>query len=243
MSVLDDIANKILSAVTHGDVPRLRVIYDRYPERLNDYIYPGRGVCTVFGKAAAYDQIPVMEYLVNEKGLDVNRVASECGDHYPLHYAQDNRCVRAAAWLLAHGADPAIKNHNGLDTVDFCDSPAVQDVLSEFDPAAAQKQKQKKIDGVWNKVGAKSIVHDYELPDSGLKITDEFNFEAAAWRSVVRDIKTGMMAQSIVPFYDVRDSALLQRALDELISQKGDVSANTLRGALMHKIAIKGIRP
>ncbi|KAG6989871.1 hypothetical protein G7Y79_00062g093490 [Physcia stellaris] len=87
------------------------------------------------------DRIAMLEYLINEEGLDVNQLdANESlPDHpgTPIMYAiHDKGGAHVVKWLLDHGANPRIKTPEfGLDALGFAEmlrNKEIQDVLREY---------------------------------------------------------------------------------------------------------------
>ncbi|KAK6818950.1 hypothetical protein PG995_009154 [Apiospora arundinis] len=88
------------------------------------------GVIALHTAAASHEvnRIPVMEYLVDELGVDIEGLDGTdseptsvsrhdiCGT--PLHYAMGNSQWITANWLVDHGANPAAKNQFGMTPED-----------------------------------------------------------------------------------------------------------------------------
>lgn len=111
---------RTINAVKSGDLQTLKAIIAKDPDTIYKPLkwdgdeYSGN----VLHLAAFYDQPEVIEYLVKEKGMDVNNQNSR-QRNTPLHYAALNDGEKSAAKLLKCGAKPALRNKEGMLATDL----------------------------------------------------------------------------------------------------------------------------
>eukprot|EP00004_Rigifila_ramosa_P014430 TRINITY_DN328_c0_g1_i1.p1 TRINITY_DN328_c0_g1~~TRINITY_DN328_c0_g1_i1.p1 ORF type:complete len:518 (+),score=120.72 TRINITY_DN328_c0_g1_i1:497-2050(+) len=100
---------------------------------------------TALHKAAAAGFVDVVQGLL-EAGADPNIVDEDCHET-PLHWAasdtkdqtatQRGMCIQA---LLRSGADPTMKNEEGLTALECCDDPVLQGIFRTWDEVQKQQQ-------------------------------------------------------------------------------------------------------
>ncbi len=189
--------------------------------------------------AAYFNQPDIIKFLVNEKGRPVNLQAGVVEEWTPLHHASFAKSYEAAAVLLELEADPALMNSKGVDTKQFCQSEEIQK-LCDPDYQKEKKQKeerkkqkkeqerQEKIAGKWRRAAHQEVVHEYELPEASLRLTDVFNFELRFWRSIAKELSGGGITQNIVFFDDMPDTQIAHQACRKLKELGGDVDEDVI---------------
>lgn len=102
----------MLTAIQHGNVQKVALLTHIGINPNSDAFFIGGFMHC----AAARGQVQVMAKL-QELGANVNRL-----DEYgatPAHVAVISGQVSSLRWLLAHGADPSIKNRNGYTVAEY----------------------------------------------------------------------------------------------------------------------------
>ncbi|KAJ2356233.1 hypothetical protein IWW50_002837 [Coemansia erecta] len=98
----------IWTAASEGDLARVKQLVEKDKSKVNEKDENGY---TPLHAAASWKHLQLLQYLLDNGG-DVDIVDSD-GDT-PLHICEDIKC---AELLLARGADPEKKNHEGLTPV------------------------------------------------------------------------------------------------------------------------------
>ena len=228
--------DKLMDAIRRNDVSFLRGYLKKHLTKdLSWPEYSGPAL----NYAASCNKPDVIELLVTELGLDPNDNVGVTNAWTPLHHAKVRNAHKAAAKLLALGADPAVKNSGGENAVAYCQSDPVQELA---DPGFAEKKKARqqekkeeqlrtqetRIKGGWSLTAPAEVVHERETPDGKQRLTDVFNFETRVWRAVVTDLEGKGMAQNIVFFDDMTDTTIARRALEKLKELGGEADESAV---------------
>lgn len=216
------------AAIKSGDIVFLKGYLESNPGvATTNYSFDG-GHGTPLHMAAYYNQSEIIDFLVSDLGVDVNRSIGVTSNWVPLHHAAHAKAAAAAAKLLELGAD-AGRLASESEYKDFLSSEAV---MQARDPEYVAKLRRKKVEGTWVLNGDHEIVHDYQWPSEGLRLTDAFNFETRKQRSVVRDIASGSLSHADTFFDDMPDTTEVQKAFAKLkeLGGKADESAVPGRG-------------
>jgi hypothetical protein len=224
-----------VKAIREGDLGFLRDYLSRHPGALGALIKWNNGSNDGYPmNCAAYHDRPDVIELFAQAGAGPDRNEGVSCRWTPLHHAENQKALKAAAALLMHGADCSIRNESSKDTSEFCRSEKIQQLRDpQYREKLAQKaraEKQKKIDGSWKLTGPREVVHDHELPDSGWRMTDIFNFETRCWRACLRDAEHKGVTQNIVFFDDIPDTQILRHALGKLKELGGDADESAIEG-------------
>lgn len=218
----------IEAAIRSGDIAYVRSYIGGNPDAATtNYKFSG-GHGTPLHMAAFYDQPEVIDYLVRERGVNVDRSEGVTDNWTPLRHAAHAKAAAAVAKLLELGADPR-RVANQKQYAEFVASEAV---MTARDPEYAAKLRRKKVEGTWVLNSPHEVIHDYQWPEEGLRLTDAFNFETRKLRAVVRDISTGSLSHADTFFDDMPDTTEVQKAFVKLkeLGGKADESAVPGRG-------------
>lgn len=127
--------SRMIAAIQRGDLQQIGIF-----ARLG--IHPNSEGFLVGGFmqcAAASGQTPAMAKL-QALGASVNRI-----DGYgttPLHVAVHSCRIESLRWLLAHGADPSIRDRNGHTAVDYVSAEVPEQQRENFVSALNQTPNQ-----------------------------------------------------------------------------------------------------
>lgn len=229
----------IEAAIRSGDLAYVRSYIGKNPDAAKtNYKFAG-GHGTPLHMAAYYNQPEIIDYLVNEREVDVNRNEGVSADWVPLQHAAKAKAVKAAAMLLSLGANPA----RAGDKPEFKEFISSEAVLQARDPEYAEKLLRQKIEGRWSLAAPHEVIHDYQWPNEGLRLTDSFNFETRRQRSVVRDIATGSLSHADTFFDDMPDTTEVQKAFVKLKELGGEADESAVPGRGLGKKAPRLQRP
>ena len=127
--------SRMVSAIQRGDLRKI-TIFARLGIRPDSdaFLVGGFMHC-----AAAGGQTQVMAKL-QDLGASVDRL-----DGYgvaPLHVAVHSHRIESIRWLLAHGADPLVRDRNGRTAIDCVSSDVPQQQQAEFISTLRQTSNQ-----------------------------------------------------------------------------------------------------
>lgn len=222
----------LMRAIDANDLPALRGMLEREPALIRQNFSWEGGSGFALNYAAAKDMPEVVELLVKEGHADPNNNSGVAGNWTPLHHAHHSRAYKAGARLLELGANPKTRNSSGSDTVDFANSEGIR---NERDPEFRAKERAKKVAGTWSLVSKREVAHEYELPEQRQRLTDTFNFETRIWRATVRDMDSKAIAQNIIFFDDMPDTAIVQAALKKLQELGGEADNDAVSSRTLDK--------
>lgn len=216
------------AAIKAGDLFFVRSYLDNHPQAATTNYSFGGGHGTPLHMAAFNNQPKIIEHLVSERGVSVNRSEGVSVNWTPLHHAAHAKAVEAAAKLLELGADTG----RVADKEEYAQFVASKAVMEARDPEYLAKLHRKRIEGTWFLNSDHEIIHDYQWPNEGLRLTDAFNFETRKQRSIVRDIVSGSLSHADTFFDDMPDTTEVQKAFAKLkeLGGKADESAVPGRG-------------
>ncbi|MBI3442053.1 MAG: ankyrin repeat domain-containing protein [Proteobacteria bacterium] len=222
----------VLKAIKEGDVSLLRAILKEQPEWLEKKFHVGFiGMFDGFilDMAAYYNQPKVIEFLVTEKKVDINRQNGVSCQWSALHLACRNDSYEAAEMLVKLGANVGAKASHDTTPLALCSSGPCKERLRElFRQARQEKETAPERTDIWRRISPDEIVHDRDLPESGYHITDIFNFEARYWTSITRDLKSGVPAQTQQFFDEMPDTRLLHLAHEKYKELGGTIGADVI---------------
>ena len=196
-------------AIKKGNLKRLEALVNTLTGSINDdykwerKTYGG----SLLHLAAFYNCPEIIEYLVKEKGLKLDRRSNN--DWTPLHHAARAGSANAIDTLLKLGADPGLVSSNNKSPYDLCkNDTAAQESLRSYHEEQlrqqelnAQKKEQQslaaeqaKVTGAWT-LGASDEEVIFEREQSGLYLTETFNFAAKTRILMAESLKTGNLAQ------------------------------------------------
>jgi hypothetical protein len=251
--------SKAKKAIISGDLAMLKRILEENPKVLDAQMnFDSSNAGRLLNMAAYFDQPEIVEYLVKEKNADINRENGAPSRSTPLHHARMKKAYKAAAKLLELGADPGVTNAHGDNTRAFAREVRERDpvyveqqrqerlALAEAErKAAAQRhareaaEKAALIAGRWTQTAPAEITLERLTPNGRQQLTDVFNFETRIWRTAVLDIETKAMAQNIIFFDNMPDTAILQKPLQKLKELGAAVDENSLNGPRLAKQPLK----
>ena len=126
---------RMLAAIQRGDLHKIGIFAHLGIRPDSDaFLVGGFMQC-----AAASGQTQAMAKL-QDLGGSVNRL-----DGYgvtPVHVAVRFHRIESLRWLLAHGADPSIRDRNGRTAADYVSSEVPEQQREEFDSALKQTSNQ-----------------------------------------------------------------------------------------------------
>ncbi|MCE9508613.1 MAG: ankyrin repeat domain-containing protein [Alphaproteobacteria bacterium] len=219
-----------LQAIKGGDVDSLRIILRDHPEYLekaNLKFGDGYGGFAL-NAAAFYNQPQVIEFLVEEKEVDVNRQEGVSGLWAALHHACESNSYQAAEILLQLGANSQLKTESGVVPYDKCKSGKIIELLSSGAGALTKKTKEQKIAGKWSLTSPSEVVYTRDLPEQGLRLTEIFNFESRRVTAITKDLRGGHLAQNILFFDDISDTQFVHQAHAKLTELGGTADASVI---------------
>jgi ankyrin repeat protein len=224
--------DNFLQAIKDGDVDSLRVILRDHPE----YLEKNTDFKTVCGDytgfalnvAAAHDQSQVIEFLVEEAGVDINRQKDHSSNWTALHHACEHAAYEAAEMLLQLGADPKLKTNKGDTPYDKCKSEKIKTLLRSGCDELAQKTKAQRIAGNWTLTSPCEVLHARDLPEQGLRLTEIFNFESRRVTAITKDLRGGHLAQNILFFDEIPDTQFVHQAHAKLTELGGTVDSSVI---------------
>lgn len=251
---------KARKAVKAGDLEMLKRVLKENPEVLENPISfdSDSNAGRLLGMAAYFDQPEIVEYLVKEKNADIDRENGRPSKSTPLHHAKMARAYKAAAKLLELGADPGVTNSHGENTRAFAQE------VRERDPAYVERRRQEQlaqaealrkaeagrlareaaaraelVAGKWTQSAPAEITYERLTPNGRQHLTDVFNFETRIWRAAVLDLESKAMAQNIIFFDNMPDTAILQKPLQKLKELGAEVDENAINGRHLAKQSLK----
>jgi len=224
--------DNFLQAIKGGDIDSLRVILRDHPEYLEkntDFKAPCGGYSGfALNVAAAHDQPQVVEFLVEEAGVDINRQKGHSGNWTALHHACANDACAAAEMLLQLGANPQLKNQSNETPYDKCKSDRTKELLRSGVDNMLQKTKAQKIAGNWILTSPAEVIYTRDLPDQGLRLTEIFNFESRRVTAITKDLRGGHLAQNILFFDDIPDTQFVHHAHAKLTELGGTADSSVI---------------
>lgn len=210
-----------LELVKEGSADFLRAFLKKRPGAVEkEYVWEAGGTRysgSLLCFAACHNSSKIVAMLVKDLGVAVNKRMDGPQNWSALHFASHNDAYEAAMELVKHGADAG-------NAFELASSEKMKTLLDPAYPErkaleALEKLRREsaaQLEGTWYSPQKKEIVHVYERPDLGLKLADIFNFETRHWQSVVRDIESGTMTQTITFFKDMPDHQVLHKALEKM---------------------------
>lgn len=142
---------------------------------------------------------------------------TSCSDgDTPLHAAAVLGDVTIARFLLEHGADPNKKDHDKRTPLYRAQKNGRDDIVALLQPQNAAPSDQDE----WKKTGEEEIAHITFREQTGLHITDIFNFAVSERRTVCLDRNHGVQSNETKPFEHC-SSLALEQAFDALRQQGG----------------------
>ncbi len=237
---LKDLLNpdlKLFTAVQTGDLDAFKAEVEKNPSRLyEDFRWQNNSFAgTLLHMAAFYNQPVLIDYLVTEKGMNVNNQKTAF-NWTPLHHAAKNGAMEAAIRLLELGANPSLTNGKGNSPAAACDNPALKDLLQECEQEYAAEQTREKdiakAAGAWTALSENEIMYARTLPGDSYKLTELFNFSSGVCTSITENLKSGQLLQSKTKFAKLEDQELLKQAKEQLAQafQKKSKGAKTEGG-------------
>jgi hypothetical protein len=221
--------DNFLQAIKGGDVDSLRIILRDHPEYLEEKLgFAENRNGFALNAAAYFDQPQVIEFLVEEIGVDINRQEGVGNKWAPLHHACDNDAYHAAETLLQLGANPSLKNESGATPYDKCKSEKIKELLHSGAEELTQKTKAQRIAGKWTLTSSAEVVYTRDLPDQGLRLTEIFNFESRRVTAITKDLRGGQLAQNILFFDDISDTQFVHQAHVKLTELGGTVDSSVI---------------
>ena len=166
------------------------------------------------------NQPQVVEFLVEEKGVDIDRQKGISSLWTALHHACNSGAYEAAKMLLQLGADPRLKTDGGNTPLDKCKTDKLRDLLklSINDELPASPAKKET---VWTLTSSCEVMSVRRLPDNSFRLTEIFNFESRRVTAITKDLKSGHLAQSILFFDEIPDTQFVHRAHEKLTELGG----------------------
>lgn len=233
--------DQYLQAIKGGNVPLLRDILDAHPEYLNKALSWGGYDGFALNAAAFFGHPLVIEFLVLEKGVDINAQEGVGNSWTALHHAVCPEAINgyaAAEALIQLGADTRLKDLSGRTPFDSCAAGPVKELLQSYVGMPPQQGvKPSQGEGIWNMSSFCEVMNVRSIPGSGYRLTDIFNFETRRLLTITKDASSGHIAQSMVFFDDVPDMEILHKAhakYKELGGKIGDevINGRKLRGKI-----------
>ena len=172
----------------------------------------------------AGDLFFVRSYLDNHPQAATTNYSFGGGHGTPLHMAAFNNQPK----IIEH----LVSERGVSDKEEYDQFVASKAVMEARDPEYLAKLHRKRIEGTWFLNSDHEIIHDYQWPNEGLRLTDAFNFETRKQRSIVRDIVSGSLSHADTFFDDMPDTTEVQKAFAKLkeLGGKADESAVPGRG-------------
>jgi Ankyrin repeats (many copies) len=123
--------SRMIAAIQRGDLQKIG-IFNRFgiPSNADAFLVGGFMHC-----AAASGQTLAMAKL-QDLGASVNRIGGYGGT--PLHVAVRSGRIESLRWLLAHGADPSIRDRDGRTAADYVSADIAEPQRDDFLSALKQ---------------------------------------------------------------------------------------------------------
>ncbi len=210
-----------------GDLEALKIKLTKSPALLNQEMswsskthnFGG----TLLHMAAFYNHPHLVEYLVTEKGMDLDALSSN--NWTPLHHAAKNNAKAAAIKLVELGATPTMKTADGTLPAAQTTSPPLQDFLrekaEEYEAVRNRKQTAAQAAGEWTGLSDTEIMFERTLPGGHYRLTKVFNFAAAVCTSITKDLENGRIVQEEKKFEELLDQDIVKTACEKLLELRG----------------------
>lgn len=235
---------ELQEAIKTGALARVKGILDDSPKLLEQKHEWNNTTGWALNMAAWHDQPAIIEYLIVEKNVLINR-QNKAGNT-ALHHAADHGCAQAVLALLENGADFTLMNNDNETAREKADNDnlnAIVHIIDTFvkeNKAQPKKPKERrpeiKLPEPWMLSSPVEIVNTRKLPDNSATLTDVFNFETRRMTTLAKDLGTGHIAISDVYFDDISDRTVLKIALEKLTERGGTAEPCSIeRRSRLHK--------
>ncbi|MBU6475267.1 MAG: ankyrin repeat domain-containing protein [Alphaproteobacteria bacterium] len=217
---------EIIAVIRNGDLDGLKAGLEKNPSVLRQNIVwqYGRYSGGLLHAAAFYNQPELIDYLVRERGMNVNDQKTS-KSWSPLHHAARNGGMEAAIALLEHGAISLLKDSDGRSPGVACEDSKLKAFLQEYEQAYEAEQKREqdmiKAAGTWAALSDSEIMRERVLPGNRYRLTEIFNFSSAVCTSITENMESGQIAQNKQKFAKLEDQESLTQARAKLAELTG----------------------
>ena len=214
--------DNIVKVIKKGDLDGLKKILEKDPDAVKETfrwkVKTWHG--SILDVAAYYNQAALLEFLVADKGVDVNK--RSFNDWTALHHAVQTNSAKAVKALLDMGADTGLRNDEGETPSDLCNDKEIKELFNacdeekskqvaavrEAEEAQLKKEAAARIEGVWTPVSSEEIMYERDLPGNRYRLTDVFNITTKKVISITENLQTGQLTKET----KTADKAMLDEA-------------------------------
>ena len=211
-----DAINKILEVkpglivgaiISEGDLNSLKQVISEKPDVLKMFFTEKNYTeASMLHQAAIYDRPSIIEFLVNEKGMKVDKLQKNLWT--PFHFAAASDAQEAMKKLMDLGADPYLQNSDGRTSYDLCANIGTKEFLEPYRKELKKTEPMAAPADSWKSSSPDEVTH--ERQQECYRLTDIFNFSVEIWTSITKDLENDQFTKETKDFTETPKGMLDQ---------------------------------